>query len=107
MADKAIEPIAIPIEWRVPEDLKTHYATNLVIQHTNQEFIISFFETKNPIILGTPDEVKSQYEKIKSVKADCVARIVVTPKRMEDFIKVIQTNLDKFHSLLKGKEDGS
>ena len=88
MIDKKIEGKEFLIEWYVPENIKSHYATNMVVQYTGEEFVISFFEVKPPIILGSPDEIKSLREKIESVKAECLSRIIVSPKRMKTFIKV-------------------
>jgi len=105
MDTKEKESITLPIEWHIPEGLKSQFATNLVIQHTDQEFIISFFEIEKPVLLGSPDEVKSKLEVIGKMRANCVARIIVTPKRMEEFIKAMQTNLDKFHSRTEKKEE--
>lgn len=105
MAEKKIEQIQIPIEWHIPEDLKSHYVTNLVVQHTDQEFIISFFEIEQPIVLGSPEEVKSKFKEIGKLRANCIARIIVTPKRMQDFINAMQTNFDRFPSTKKEKEE--
>jgi len=46
----------LPIKWQIPEDLISRYATNLVVQHTEHEFTISFFEAEPPILLGTPED---------------------------------------------------
>lgn len=96
MDGKKIGESKIPIEWYVPEGLMSQYATNMVIQHTDQEFMISFFEIKHPIILGPDEEVKNQYEKIGKVRAECITRIILTPDRLKDFIASMQTNYEKF-----------
>lgn len=104
MDEKKREEIALPIEWYVPEDLKSQYATNMVIQHTDQEFLISFFEIKNPIIVGSDEEVMSKYQEIGKIKANCIARIIVTPDRMKEFIDILRANYDRFQARTKGKE---
>jgi len=93
----------IPIEWIIPEDTVTRYASNMVVQHTESEFIISFFETQPPIILGTPDEAEALMSQLRSVRAKCVARVVVSPKRMEEFITVLQNNLAKYQERQAGE----
>ena len=92
--------VQVPIEWHISEDLDSKYATNLVIQHSEHEFIIDFFEMRHPLILGNPQQVREQREKLESVRAECVARIIVSPDRMQEFIDAIQANLDKY----EGKE---
>ena len=88
--------VQVPIEWHISEDLDSKYATNLVIQHSEYEFIIDFFEMRHPLILGDPDQVREQWEKLESVRAECVARIIVSPNRMQEFINVMQADLNKY-----------
>lgn len=94
-AGAPVQEIRIPLEWHVPEELPTHYATNLVIQHTEHEFFITFFELVPPITLGkTPEEIT----RIESVRARALTRVAVSPKRLEEFIQVMQDNLAKYRS---------
>jgi len=88
--------VQVPIEWHISEDLDSKYATNLVIQHSEHEFIIDFFEMRHPLILGNPQQVREQREKLESVRAECVARIIVSPDRMQEFIDAIQANLNQY-----------
>jgi hypothetical protein len=105
MVDKKIEGKELLIEWHVPENLKSNYATNMVVQYTGEEFVISFFEVKPPIILGSPEEIKSALPKLESVRAECLAQIIVSPKRMKKFIKAMQTHLDQVLSNIENKKE--
>ena len=100
MAEEQGERKLLPIEWIVPEDIVGRYATNIVIQHSEHEFIISFFEVWPPIVLGTPEETEAQLEKIEAVRAECVARLIVSAERLPVFIKVLQDNLETYRSKL-------
>jgi len=96
----------IPLIWDVPEDLITGYATNMLVQVGEHELYISFFETPPPLLLD-PKEA----EKLENVRAECFARIVIAPERMEGFIRVLQRQLDAFNEKKKAeakvKADGS
>ena len=81
----------LPIEWYVPDSVVRRYATNMVVQHTDQEFIISFFDIKPPLIVGEPSQ--EMLENLKSIRAECVAQIIVTAARMPKFVEALQTNL--------------
>lgn len=63
----------------------------MVVQNTGQEFIISFFDLKPPLIVGTPS--KEVLDNLKSIRAECIARVIVTPSRMPKFVEALQTNL--------------
>jgi hypothetical protein len=84
---------ALPIEWQIPTDLVSHYATHIVVQRTEQEFTISFFEVRQPLLIGPPEQRQAELENIHSVPAICVARIVISPARMPEFAKVMSDNL--------------
>lgn len=77
-------------------DVDGKYATHMVVQHSDCEFTISFFEVRPPIILGPEQEVEAQLEETKSVSAKCVARVVVAQERMLSFIQALQLNYEKF-----------
>ena len=94
-------PQHLPIEWHFPRDIVSRYATNMVVQHTEHEFIISFFEAYPPVLLGDAEEKKAALKQIESVPAICVARVIVAPERLAEFIQVLQDNLDKYSSRTK------
>ena len=86
----------LPVEWHSSENIVSRYATNMVVQHSDQEFIISFFEARPPLVLGKPEEIETTLSQIKSVRADCVARIIVSAGRMPEFVKVLQDTLANY-----------
>lgn len=93
---KQVDQVSLPVSFVTPDELKSTYATNLVVQHTEHEFIISFYEARPPILLGAPADVRAKLQTVGEVKAVCVARVVVSPNRMADFIQVMQQNLATF-----------
>jgi hypothetical protein len=92
------EGVFLPIEWHCPEGLISRYATNLVVQHAEHEFYISFFEIMPPLVLGAPEERKAKLEEIESVRAECVARVIVPAGQMPVFIKTLQSNWEAYRS---------
>jgi len=95
------ESIAIPLEWHIPEGMVSRYATNIVVQHSAHEFTVSFFEVNPPVILGSIEERKAALQQMGSVRAECIARIIIAPGRMPAFIKALQTNMEKHASTIK------
>src|SRR5690349_16522991 len=97
MSEETQEPgtTSVPIKWHVPEDITPRYATNFVVQFTGHEFVLSFFETRPPIVLGSPEEQREQLENLGSVRANCVAQIVVSPTRMIELVKLLNQQLER------------
>ena len=89
---KAVQKVAIPLEWQVPEDLKTHFATNMVVSSSEGEFFITFFEVVPPFILGDVEKLTA----LKSVPAKAVARVAIAADRMEAFIDAMKRNLASY-----------
>jgi len=101
------ESLELPIEWYLPDSIVSRYATNMVVQRAEHEFIISFFEVKPPLILGEISATNAR-EKIGSVRAECIARVVIAKERMPKFVEALQTNLGQHlsaHSVAKEESD--
>jgi len=90
------DPQGIPLQFCIPDDLMSRYATNFVVQHTDQEFILSFFETQNPLLLGSPEQNKATLQQMGGIRSQCVARIIVAPGRMSELIRILQANYEKY-----------
>ena len=89
---------AIRIDFDVPPDFPTGYASNLVAQHTEHDFTITFFDIRPPLLIGTPDDKAGQLNSIQAVKAKPVARIIVAASRMHEFVQVLQDNLKTYQA---------
>lgn len=105
MVKRGPEGRALPLEWLVDEDTPCRYATNLVVQHTEHEFTISFFRASPPILLGSVDEIKEQLKNVQSIPAQCVARVVVAGSRMPEFVQVLQDNLETYLANQESEEE--
>lgn len=92
----AAEEREISLVWNIPEDLISGYATNILVQIGEHEFFVSFFETLPPVVLKPQD-----VEKLENVNAECFARVVIAPDRMQSFIDVLQRQLDLFNEKKK------
>ncbi len=98
MSEQEREGLYLPIEWYCPKDLVSRYANNITVQHTEHEFIVSFFEVRPPLILGSGEEKKARLEQLGSVRAECVTRIIVAAENMPGFVEALQENLEKYRS---------
>lgn len=90
--EKAFE---VPIERHIPDGLPVLWSNHFVIQHTEQEFMLTFFQIAPPVLVEPTDE---EIEAIKSVRAIAVARIVVTPQEAHNVLEAMQKNVTKFEA---------
>lgn len=99
---KSPEPLAVPIEWHYPEGLIGRYANQMLVQFSESECHLSFFEIKPPVVLGDPQEAR---DSIKSVRAECVGRIVLALVRVPEFLKTLQASWEQYsRHALQGEE---
>jgi hypothetical protein len=101
---KKISKVEIPIEWDIPDNLVARYATNMVVQRLENEYLISFFEVKPPIILVEPDEIESKLKELKSIRANCVAQIIISEDKMPSFVSALESNLKQSIEVNSTKE---
>ena len=106
MANQDAGGVRLPIEWHCPDGISSHWTNHLIVQNAEEEFILSFFEMRPPMLLGSPDEQTEQLKKMDSVRAECVARLIVNPAKLESFIAVMQRVLDASRSTNESNESG-
>jgi hypothetical protein len=101
--ERSLDGMMLPLEFHVPEGIVSRHATNLVVQHTEHEFLISFYEAQPPLLLGTAEENRAALEHMGEVRATCVARVVMAAGRMPEFVRVLQDNLATYEKKKAGQ----
>jgi len=96
------QQLSLSIEWNIPDNIIARFATNIVVQRMENEFKISFFETKPPIILS--DEDREKLKKAGTIRADCIGSIIVTPDRLRKFIQTMDKQLSEYNIKQEKKE---
>lgn len=90
------ETISMNIVHHFPEGVDLTFCDNIAIQHTPSEFTITFSQVRQPILASS-----SEYATIKTIPAEVVARIVLTPPKMAEFIASLQENWGIYQRRMK------
>ena len=98
--------VTIPLEWYVPDTMKSVYADNFIAQPRMRDFVLSFFDTQIPPFSGTDEQSREYLENLKSVRAECVGRITVAIEMVPDIIKALQTTYNR-HLASKAEQEES
>jgi hypothetical protein len=94
----------VPSRFVVPASLSTQRVTRFVLQQQGaDEFVLSFFEVRLPIIIGDKEERELQISAIDHVDEVCVGRFVLPAGRLVEMANLL-VDYVKDHEL-KGKED--
>lgn len=107
LSDSAItaetdKTLQVRLKYAFPEPLQAVYANQLVIQHTPEEFLISFYQAFPPANLDGRD-LRETLEQAGGVPAQCVARVAITKDRMPAVVDAFVENLRQF----RNKQDPS
>jgi len=101
MSEEKVSIKQIRIERKYPEDLKSYYVSNIVVQHEPEMFFLSFFEVFPPPIIADTDEERAKaLGALTQVDAKCVARLAITPGKMKEFITAMQENYKGYQKLI-------
>jgi hypothetical protein len=90
--------IEIPLVIIGAEDVPIYFTNLFVVQHEEKEFIITFGQYSPPLLLGSPEEKQEAAKRMPYVPIKVIARVGLTPERMEELIEVLQTNLRKYQA---------
>lgn len=102
-SEEAIE-VQLPVEWYVPDDIKTYHVTDMMVQYVGNAFVASFYELRPPLFTGSSSERQKQAEKLTSIRKQCVTRVAIGVDRMPEFIKAFQANQKRYQDEVVGKE---
>lgn len=90
------QQLLLPVELHVPDTIKNVYADSVTAQTRKYDAIISFFETQPPVLGGDAEKNRALLEKLGSVRAECVGKIVVAAELVPEIIKVLQIAYDGY-----------
>ena len=87
----------IKLTMVLPPDLPTLYADNVNVVHTPSEFTLSFLQARPPLFGD-----QAELDNVDAVEARCIARIVVSPLRMQLILQTLAANFKKYVELNLG-----
>lgn len=90
------EPLIVPVTWDGIEQAPAIFANNVLVQHTEHEFIITFSLIHPPITLNKSNE--ELRETIRSVVARAAVRVVIPAGRVPEFLQVLNANYQTYRT---------
>jgi len=87
--------LQMPLDWRIPEGMQAPYATQLLVQPGEPAWILSFHEVRQPVLLGSDEEVRRAAKALGKVPAICVARVAVPAAEIPRMIAALQETWQK------------
>lgn len=94
MSDQPIKELKIILPPN--KDMPGGYSNNMLVNHSEHEFNLYFYEVVPPIILGSTEEKQEMIDELESIDALPVARVIVSAKKLKSIIRALQTNLEQY-----------
>ncbi len=88
-----LENTTLPIQFNIPDNIISRFATNMTVQIVENVMKLSFFEMKPEMRLDASQPLQ------KEVRADCVASIIISPDKFPRIIQVLQQQYDAYIKL--------
>jgi len=93
-AAAAEEPVKVKLHFRVPPRMPTVYAHHMLIQGSENEVLVSFFEVIPPPLLGSAETQRQALED-SGITAECVARVTISRQRFPEFAKAFRDFIEE------------
>ena len=100
----------LPIQYGGNEDVVGIFADQVIVSNLEGMFTLYFYQMQIPPVTGDPSSVEARArvrEELKTVYAKCVARVVLTPKLMEEFYRAMGINLERYNRVLQAQTQKS
>jgi hypothetical protein len=82
----------LDLRFILPPDLPIHYIDNIQVTHTPSEFLISFMQSRPPLLRN-----EKEWDSVTTIESVCVARVVLNPMKMQAFVQALNTNFKKWY----------
>lgn len=94
---------SVPLIWTDRDEQPVMFANQILAQHVNEEFLLSFGQVSPPAILGTDEERQDALARVEFVPVRTIARIGMPAQRMREFVAVMQQSLEQYERESEGK----
>ena len=90
------EGVLIPVDFSGSADLPAAHVNQVLIQHTEHEFLITFYELLPPPISPDPARQAREIAKLKTIPARAVAKLVMSPGRARELVAALLENIETY-----------
>jgi len=93
--------------WIGAEDLPVHFANAFFGVVAPGEIVVQVGSVVPPAIVGaTPEEREAAVRSVSFVPVKPVARLALTPTRLDELIKILEDTRNNYRTLMDAIEDG-
>jgi hypothetical protein len=95
----------IPLTWMNVEDVPVLFANQFIIQHNQDEFILTIGQMVPPALLGDEQQRAAQLQEIERVPVKPLARIAFTRARLVELVQALEGNREIYDHTQQARDD--
>jgi hypothetical protein len=95
----------VPIVWENPDSIPVFFANQFIIQHFQDEFILTLGQMVPPAILGDEQDRETQLREIEKVSVRPLARIAFTRARLLELVSALDAHLAKYDRIKEARDE--
>lgn len=104
--DPGAERIQVPLVWIGNDEEPILFCNRiLTVVGTDNEAIVTFGQSANPPLMGSPEEIQETLKGFEFVPIRTLARFSVSRRRIKQFIEVLESTLEKVDKAHEFMED--
>ena len=96
LPDEADEGVDIPLVVTGEDEVPILFVNFAAVGHEKSEFILTFGQMTQPLLLGSPEERVRQAKQLGAVPLRIVARLGMTHQRMAALAQALNENLSRY-----------
>jgi hypothetical protein len=93
-AEREPQTFTLPVVWTGVENTPVLAANQFIGQAADGEIFLAFGLFTPPPIVGPPDQQEAQVRRLDRVPVQCLARLSMNRRRLEELIEVLQRTLE-------------
>ena len=95
----------MPLVWENLDGLPVLLANQFIVQHFQDEFIITVGQAVPPAILGDEDARAAQLQSIDKVSVKTLARLTLTRARLTELVQVLEAEREIYDRIQQARDE--
>jgi hypothetical protein len=95
----------VPLVWENLDNLPVLLANQFIVQHFQDEFIITVGQTVPPALLGDEQARTAQLQQVEQVTARPIARIAFTRTRLIELVQALEAQREIYDRIQEARDE--
>jgi hypothetical protein len=95
----------VPVVWENLDSVPVFLANQFVVQHFQDEFILTIGQLVPPALLGDEQARTTQLQEIEQVTARPIARIAFTRARLIELVQALEAHREKYDRIQQARDE--